>query len=439
MNRICMLTMFLFLLVSCGNRNAGKEQRETTASLEKQGASVETFAADYRPPAGIKYQPTIVRTGAKTINVAAALKHVRALKANEIGTPMLYPTGVEALCIFGSPLLKVENKWVLQAIEGLYLLDDKYKAVRQLVRNDVEMESEDGKNISLNLKRFLYDAGYDASLRQLRASYGGKSRRFIANLSWDELLASTDTCTPDQLTDLLPQPAKGKFYTMEGGYFSPERFSSRVYTFGTKGDTLCLFTVNDAEDYVPVGDYRSAERDGQVYVYGGKPRFLLGYDDTVYELEDASTLKAVWKLDFGDLKRPTGKYVVESLSRNLGDYWFINSFMETNRYVIMGLSEGHDCPSNRESNNVKLYTLVYDKQTAECFSLPPAKNKEGHPDYPQIPFTYQGKSLNDHLSDVVDGIPYFLTYGKKLKEQLADVPEAEALGEKETVIVMVEQ
>ena len=73
MNRICMLTMFLFLLVSCGNRNAGKEQRETTASLEKQGASVETFAADYRPPAGIKYQPTIVRTGAKTINVAAAL------------------------------------------------------------------------------------------------------------------------------------------------------------------------------------------------------------------------------------------------------------------------------------------------------------------------------------------------------------------------------
>lgn len=102
---------------------------------------------------------------------------------------------------------------------------------------------------------------------------------------------------------------------MEGGYFSPERFSSRVYTFGTKGDTLCLFTVNDAEDYVPVGDYRSAETDGQVYVYGGKPRFLLGYDDTVYELEDASTLKAVWKLDFGDLKRPTGKYVVESLSR----------------------------------------------------------------------------------------------------------------------------
>ena len=150
-----MLTMFLFLLVSCGNRNAGKEQRETTASLEKQGASVETFAADYRPPAGIKYQPTIVRTGAKTINVAAALKHVRALKANEIGTPMLYPTGVEALCIFGSPLLKVENKWVLQAIEGLYLLDDKYKAVRQLVRNDVEMESEDGKNISLNLKPYI--------------------------------------------------------------------------------------------------------------------------------------------------------------------------------------------------------------------------------------------------------------------------------------------
>ena len=65
--------------------------------------------------------------------------------------------------------------------------------------------------------------------------------------------------------------------------------------------------------------------------------------------------------------------------------------------------------------------------------------KEGHPDYPQIPFTYQGKSLNDHLSGVVDGIPYFLTYGKKLKEQLAGVPEAEALGEKETVIVMVEQ
>lgn len=79
----------------------------------------------------------------------------------------------------------------------------------------------------------------------------------------------------------------------------------------------------------------------------------------------------------------------------------------------MGLSEGHDCPSNREFNKVKLYTLVYNKQTAECFSLPPAKNKEGHPDYPQIPFTYQGKSLNDHLSGVVDGIPYFLHLRQK--------------------------
>ncbi len=440
MNRICIIALSLLLLASCGNRRPGTNQDETAAKPERQGASVDTFAADYRPPAGIKYQPKIVTAGAKTIDVAAALKNVRALKANEWGTPVLHGTGVEAHLVENA-LLKADGEWVMQAAEGMYLLDDKYKAVKQLFRNDITIEPMGKGHYFLNAKRVLGTAGYDDSLRQIRALYvareGKKTGGFVAALPWDELRASADTCTPDRLVSLLPLQ-KGGVYVMDGGYFSPERFSSRLYTFGTRGDTLCLFTLNDAEDYPPAGTYRNAETSGNVYAYGGKPRIRIGFDDTVYELEDASTLKAVWRLDFGALKRPTGKYVVGSTSNDLTGYWLIDSFLETDRRILIGITEGHDCPLNREANAVKLYTIVYDKQTGECFSLPLAKDKKGHPIFPEIPFTIGGKSFSAQRMGATDSLLYFSFEGKKLKEQLPGVPEVEAFGDEETVIMVVE-
>ena len=437
-----MMTLFLLLLVSCGNRRTGMEQRGSAAGPERHGTRVDTFAADYRPPAGIKYQPKVVTDGAKTINVAAGLKHVRAMKAREWGTPALHATGVETHSFpWTIPLQKVDSDWVLQAAEGLFLLDDKFRAVKQLYRNDVDItRTEEEGTIHMNIHSWLEYVGYDDSLRQLRAKHGGKTGYYLANLPWDELRASVDTFTADRFAGLLPlYRKKESVYVMRGGYFASERFSSRVYTFGMRGDTLCRFTVNDAEDYQPAADYRVAETDGNVYVHGGKPRFRVGYDDTVYELQDAATLKAVWRLDFGGLRRPSGKEVVESLFKDLGDCWFVGDFLETDRHIFLNVSEGHDCPRNRESNQVKLHTLVYDKQTAECFCLPSAKDEKGRPMFPEVPFTYRGKSFSGKPSGVADGMLYFVFSGKQLKEQQSGVPEIDALGDGETVIVTMER
>lgn len=453
MNKIYLLAMSLLLLVSCGNRRPGMSREDAAAELKEQAAQeeaqrqeraarVDTFAADYRPPAGIKYQAKIVTAGAKTIDVAAALKNVRTLKPNELGTPVLYATGAEAHPT-RSPLLKVEGEWVMQALEGLYLLDGSFRAVRQLFRNDMTIKPFGDNGYYIDSKRSLGAAGYDAPLRQLRALYttndGQDYQDYIATLPWDELRAAADTCTPDWLVSLLPLPkGRKRIYAMEGGFFGTVPFSSRVCTFGVKGDTLCRFRVNDAGDYEPTGTYRGGEGNGNVYMYQGKPRLRLAYDDTVYELADASTLKAVWRLDFGALKRPTGKYVVGSLSNDLSGYWMIDSFVETGPYVFLRLSEGHDCPANRSSGKVKLYTIIYNKQTGEGFSLPPGKDDEGHPIYPNIPLVYEGKTFPGFfpMGDA-DGAMYTVSNGKKMKKFLPDAPSVQALQDKELVFIMI--
>lgn len=452
MNRNCILALSLLLLVSCGNRRPGMSREEAAAELKEQAAqaeavrreraaSVDTFAADYRPPAGIKYQPKIVTAGAKAIDVAAALKNVRELKPNELGTPVLHATGVEALPQSGA-LLHVEGEWVMQAAEGLFLLDEGFRLVKQLFRNDVDIQMESDGSVSSSFERTLGVGGYDVSLRQLRAPYidvfNKPYKRGIVNLPWDELRASSKPWTGDDLVSLLPSKGVGfSLCVMEGGYMASEANASRLYTFGVKGDTLCRFLVNHAPDYVPTAmNVRSGERNN-LYTYKGKPRIRMGYDPVVYELENVSTLKAVWRLDFGSLKRPTKKETVEGSYEDLCDVWFIEDWLETGRYLFLRLSQGYDCPNTRKSGQVKLYTILYNKQTGECFSLPSAKDEEGRPRYPDFPFEYGGKIFPGFPAGEIDGRLYMIYIGQQLKKQLSEVPSVQALKDKEVVLVMI--
>ena len=87
---------------------------EQAARRQQAAATLDTFAADYRPPAGVKYRPTIIRTGAKVLDVPAALKNVRALKPNELGTLIFHPTGYEGYGL-GAELNPVDDGWLLTA------------------------------------------------------------------------------------------------------------------------------------------------------------------------------------------------------------------------------------------------------------------------------------------------------------------------------------
>ena len=463
MNKL-FLTFIMFLLLflaSCRQRRPGMSREEAAAELlaqaaeqgarrQQAAATLDTFAADYRPPAGIKHQPTIIRTGAKVLNVPAALKNVQALKPNALGILSFHPTGYEGYGL-GAELSLVDDGWLLTDYEGICLLDKDMKLHKVLFRNDVEiseMKMGDGIGYGIRSKRRLSQVGYDSSTRQLRGLYAGQETEAddrlryeyaVATLPWDVLAEAAEPWTPDHLPSKLPigRTQGNAFAVTAGGWLMTEPFSSRLCTFGQKGDTLCRFTVSDAEDYVPTYTYRSGENT-DVYYYVGKLRLRMAYDDTVYELMDASTLKAVWRLDFGPLKRPTGKYVVGSLNNSLDGYYLVNSWIETNRYLLVQLSRSYDSPNARTQGTVTLHTLVYDKQTGDFFSLPGKTDKEGRYTYANLPFRVEGKDISLLPSLTAGGRAATLFKGKRLKEMLPDLPLSKQVKDEELVVVRME-
>lgn len=463
MNKL-FLTFIMFLLLflaSCRQRRPGMSREEAAAELlaqaaeqgarrQQAAATLDTFAADYRPPAGIKHQPTIIRTGAKVLNVPAALKNVQALKPNALGILSFHPTGYEGYGL-GAELSLVDDGWLLADYEGICLLDKDMKLRKVLFRNDVEiseMKMGNGIGYGIRSKRRLSQVGYDSSTRQLRGLYAGQETEAddrlryeyaVATLPWDVLAEAAEPWTPDHLPSKLPigRTQGNAFAVTAGGWLMTEPFSSRLCTFGQKGDTLCRFTVSDAEDYVPTYTYRSGENT-DVYYYVGKLRLRMAYDDTVYELMDASTLKAVWRLDFGPLKRPTGKYVVGSLNNSLDGYYLVNSWIETNRYLLVQLSRSYDSPNARTQGTVTLHTLVYDKQTGDFFSLPRKTDKEGRYTYANLPFRVEGKDISLLPSLTAGGRAATLFKGKRLKEMLPDLPLSKQVKDEELVVVRME-
>ena len=451
----------LLFLASCRQRRPGMSREEAAAELlaqaaeqgarrQQAAATLDTFAADYRPPAGIKHQPTIIRTGAKVLNVPAALKNVQALKPNALGILSFHPTGYEGYGL-GAELSLVDDGWLLADYEGICLLDKDMKLRKVLFRNDVEiseMKMGNGIGYGIRSKRRLSQVGYDSSTRQLRGLYAGQETEAddrlryeyaVATLPWDVLAEAAEPWTPDHLPSKLPigRTQGNAFAVTAGGWLMTEPFSSRLCTFGQKGDTLCRFTVSDAEDYVPTYTYRSGENT-DVYYYVGKLRLRMAYDDTVYELMDASTLKAVWRLDFGPLKRPTGKYVVGSLNNSLDGYYLVNSWIETNRYLLVQLSRSYDSPNARTQGTVTLHTLVYDKQTGDFFSLPGKTDKEGRYTYANLPFRVEGKDISLLPSLTAGGRAATLFKGKRLKEMLPDLPLSKQVKDEELVVVRME-
>ena len=463
MNKL-FLTFIMFLLLflaSCRQRRPGMSREEAAAELlaqaaeqgarrQQAAATLDTFAADYRPPAGIKHQPTIIRTGAKVLNVPAALKNVQALKPNALGILSFHPTGYEGYGL-GAELSLVDDGWLLADYEGICLLDKDMKLRKVLFRNDVEiseMKMGNGIGYGIRSKRRLSQVGYDSSTRQLRGLYAGQETEAddrlryeyaVATLPWDVLAEAAEPWTPDHLPSKLPigRTQGNAFAVTAGGWLMTEPFSSRLCTFGQKGDTLCRFTVSDAEDYVPTYTYRSGENT-DVYYYVGKLRLRMPYDATVYELMDASTLKAVWRLDFGPLKRPTGKYVVGSLNNSLDGYYLVNSWIETNRYLLVQLSRSYDSPNARTQGTVTLHTLVYDKQTGDFFSLPGKTDKEGRYTYANLPFRVEGKDISLLPSLTAGGRAATLFKGKRLKEMLPDLPLSKQVKDEELVVVRME-
>ena len=214
--------IYIVLIVSfiaCSSKNPGMSKDEIVRTLDEQAMQHETavkaasaampeVTEDYTPPAGIKYRAKIETAGVKTLNVQAALKNVRSMKVSELGTLRIHRTG--ALVPMGGSLMSVEEGYLLNGYQGIYLLDKGFKLIKQLFKNDVVFQ-RDGKRGFFQLRTLLQSVYYDNAHKQIQGVYAvrdhekNKSRTFLAFLPWDVLTAATEPLMEKDIANSIPQ------------------------------------------------------------------------------------------------------------------------------------------------------------------------------------------------------------------------------------------
>lgn len=404
------------LLTACGSKSPGMSKEDAAKALSEQAeqqaiaekiasVAVAEFPEGYTPPAGIKYQPRIVTTGVTTLNVEAALKKIRPVKVSELGKLEVHRTGAEARPRTRAEglMIAVRGNYVLVASQGLFLFDKDFKYKKQLFKNEIEYVGG-----GTFIRQAVMNAYYDEAMGQIRCFYlaaddkakGYSQNTFLVALPYEAMLAASEPWTAENITSRLQvdkfMMSSNIFTGMEGGYVKAVPLTSRFYTHGVKGDTLCCFNVGDQLEYKRKGPIGNGEWSNS-YLYNGKLRLRMSYDNTVYQQNDASTLQAIYKLNFGSMRRLKAKEIVVDHADVSGAH-FIGRWFETDRHLYIKIDN--------------TYILLYNKQTKELISLPPAKEEDflyfeaddasGMPFFPQ---------------SVVNGIPLMYKSGKEMKDE----------------------
>ena len=220
------------------------------------------------------------------------------------------------------------------------------------------------------------------------------------------------------------------------GFIRGIPYSSRFYTNELKGDTLCYFEPTHSPDYPPSGSGGSV-RSGEpwhIYDYQGKTHICLAYDNTLYQLENSSTLKAIYRLDFGSLQRADGQKVIGG--SNVDDSYFVDRWLETDRHLFIKITKGYDSPNARKAKSVSLYSLIYDKRFGDFFALPPESNSE-KPEFPYL--TADGEpNMSFYPDGVVGNIPYTCLDAMKMKEKYPDVLKGQDIPDDELIVLTIE-
>ena len=229
---------------------------------------------------------------------------------------------------------------------------------------------------------------------------------------------------------------RGLFKFTPEGFIRGIPYSSRFYTHELKGDTLCYFDPTHSPDYPPsesAGSVRNGESH-HIYDYQGKTRIRLAYDNTLYQLENASTLKAIYRLDFGSLQRADGQKVIGG--SNVDDSYFVDRWLETDRHLFIKITKGYDSPNARKAKSVSLYSLIYDKRSGDFFALPPESNSE-KPEFPYL--TADGEpNMSFYPDGVVGNIPYTCLDAMKMKEKYPDVLKGQDIPDDELIVLTIE-
>ena len=376
---------------------------------------------------GIRYEAVVKNEGAVRLDIEKALKNVRPMKMSEVGNSVKI---VPLWAVDNSVPVPYKDGYLFLDTEGLYLLDSAYQKKRMLVKNVCHYKLYE-KNYAYTYKYTLakpFRVDEERGMIQCRFLARNEDSGMVT-FSLEKLMQSDSVLHIKDYQSFSPEMYPSLFTS--DGFVTYKKNTGTFYTHTFRGDTLCRFEL--MPDFLPTGTYRGPE-SFSAYSLNGQHFVRLPYDKTVYRLVDNHTLQAVYQLDLGSLRYATGKEVVGTA--NIDNAYQVKGWIETDKFIFIRMAQGHDSPNNRKANAVKLYSLVYNKETGEFFTLPQPKELmyaslegdlfEGMDWWPQ---TYRdGKMYRYHSSTFIKEHP-------ALQKQIEGV---EALKENPWVMVIFE-
>ena len=134
-----------------------------------------------------------------------------------------------------------------------------------------------------------------------------------------------------------------------------------ISVLSTKGDTICSFQDCDPIRNFTKSIYRGVD-DGNSYYLDGNLFLRQSYNDTIYQVIPPNRLVPKYILDFGDLGIQSAQAGIDP-GYNLQEKLVPQSFLETNRHILITYSKDYDCPNTAKSGTLKYSRLVYDKMS----------------------------------------------------------------------------
>lgn len=448
----CSLCLLVSLCSSCKNKNPNLSKEELFSEME-QVSEVEVadtssvMTEGHVPSAGIRYAAKLDRSEPLVhLDIEAALRNVRPVKLSDFGKEIVYHRigvfehGIEA------SFTPVENGYLVNSLEGLWLLGKDLKKERLLIKNDVEFMSYGG-NEGFRPHSMLRSYDYEPSSHTLYCQFTleGKdkvSTMYVSRISLAELLQRS---SPMELKDMQKWIRTGdgynavfgtaRIFTVKGGFGLYRETVDGLYTFAANGDTLCHFITGNAGFKEMKGTVRNAE-SSDTYKYNGQACFRLAYTDTLFRTLDASTFRPAYKIDFGTHQATRSEGLNPAV--DLLDKYLVHNLTETDGYLFLSLTQNHDCPNTRNAGTVKFFQVIYNKKSGELYSFVD-KTKKVVPGL--IPNDLDG-GIGYWPKIQMNGRPYMLLIGRALKraipaDRLSKIPALQGLEDKEMVLITV--
>lgn len=131
---------------------------------------------------------------------------------------------------------------------------------------------------------------------------------------------------------------------------------------------------------------------------------------------------------------PVGQKVIGG--SNVDDFYFVDQWLETDRYLFIRLTKGYDSPNARKAKSVSLYSLIYDKTSGNFFSLPHEADKV-ELDFPCFPADGE-QNVSFYPKGAVGNILFTCLDAMNMKDKYPDALKGQDVPDDELIVLTIE-